>query len=259
MQLGEPGGVGVADRAARAEEDDDRGLGVAGLLGERPGLAGGGVGEREIGGAGADRGGQVGGVSGGREGEHEECGPVHARLRDWGVGDGVRHRLARNLEGAVVAQASVHAIAFGVGGQRRDSVALVFGQRPQQRPAAQDRDLQRIQDRVAPPCRTDDQLGLELARRGVEPGVQDPRIRPAGGQARLGLRLQQDDLRTAAGKGERRRRTDDSGPHDGYLGIHAGPSADCAKKIIDIGPASGLWCARQTFWMAAMTNGTATT
>jgi hypothetical protein len=77
------------------------------------------------------------------------------------------------------------------------------------RAAAADRDVQRLEHLVAQLGRPQDQPRLELAGRRVESGVQDPGVRPARRAREPVARLEQDRVEPTARERQRHRSPDD--------------------------------------------------
>ena len=136
------------------------------------------------------------------------------------VGDRVGHRLARHVERAVRVALHFDAVGRGVGGERRDLRALGVVARAQRGAAADHRDAERLEHRVAQLRRAQDQLGLELPRAGVEAGVQDPRVRAARPAGELVLGLEQHRGGAPASERQRDRAPDDAAPdHRGVVHV----------------------------------------
>ena len=131
----------------------------------------------------------------------------------------VGHGLAGNLERAVVAHSRLDPVPPRVRREGLHSLPVAGRPRSQQRAAAQHRHAERVEHGIAEDGRAQDQLGLELARRRVEAGVEDPGVGPAGAEPGLGLRLQQRYRDPAARQRQRHRRADDAGADDRYLGV----------------------------------------
>ena len=122
------------------------------------------------------------------------------------VGDRVGHRLARDVERAVGCSCDLDAVGRGVGGERGHLRALGVVARAQRRAAADDRDAERLEHRVAQ-LRPSAGSARVSSSPGVEskPGVQDPRVRAAGPAGELVLGLEQHRVGAAAGERERDR------------------------------------------------------
>ena len=85
------------------------------------------------------------------------------------------------ISSALVTELHVDPVPERVLGQVGDRGFVAFADGPHQRAAAQHRDAERLEHRIAELRSAQDQLGLELARDRVEAGVEDPRV----GAARL--------------------------------------------------------------------------
>ena len=153
-----------------------------------------------------EAGSQLAAVTSGRQRERE-------RVRDR-VGDS----LSGHLQVAVLAEQDLDAVAIRVRGQRSDDVAPRVA-RAQARPAAQHRHAKGAEHGISEHRRAQDQLRLELARDGVEAGVEDSRVGPTRGQGGLLLGLQHDHRDASAGQRKRGRGAHDPGPDDRHLSV----------------------------------------
>jgi hypothetical protein len=108
----------------------------------------------------------------------------------------------------------VDPVGARAGGQLRDGPRLGLVARGQHGTAAQHRDAELVEDRVAQRGGAQDQLGLELARRRVEARVQDPRVRAARGQRQVVPGLEHDGVHAPPGQRVAHRRADDATAHD---------------------------------------------
>ena len=135
------------------------------------------------------------------------------------VGDRVRDGLGGDLECALGTQERRHAVAAGLVREGAHCLLLRLIPCPDARPTAQYRNPEGVDDGVAPRRRGEDHVRLELARCGVEGGVQDPGIGATRGQAGLRFGLEQDAAYISARERQCDSASDDAGADDRNLDI----------------------------------------
>ena len=131
------------------------------------------------------------------------------------VGDRVGDRLPGHVERAVVAQRDIDPVDPRGRRERGDAARLLLVARREGRAAAQDGYAGVLDDGVAQRRRAQDQRGLELPGRRVEPRVEDARVGAARAERELVLGLEHQRADPAARERVRDRHADHAAADDG--------------------------------------------